>query len=625
MSYQPGKFTTKRASASAVFAVAIAIAFLLGPAVLWAQAAPEAETRAAALVFVKGGTFMLGEWRIGFDVEGAHEVEVSSFYMASREVTVAEYAEFMDDIGGLTYIPRFLMEFGLKPQPGQVWNGKEYEVKSDATWRNPYIEQENDHPVVLVNWNDAAEYCNWLSLKEGLEEVYQADGKKSRYYIADFSRNGYRLPTEAEWEWAARGGIRSWGYDLSGSNTAADVAWLSKNSNQTTHPVGQKKPNELGIYDMSGNVFEWCNDWYGDYSPGGDAAGGDLADGPPVDPIGPDSGKSKVIRGGSWLSEELSALVMERSDSPPNCGFNDLGFRVVRASGPGTGKSLSVVTTTTTTTLPPKPFIPKGFVEMLPVEGGSFMMGSTTGPADASPVHKVTLTSFHIAKYEVTVNQFRKFAEVTGYKTDAEKSKGAYIYDSVKWVVEPDANWNNPHIPQTGADPVVHITWWDAINFCNALSDAEGLDRVYDIDGHAVSGDLWKNGYRLPTEAEWEYAARGGKYGRNTTYSGSEDPASVAWFKLHYTEGPRPVGTKAPNELGIYDMSGNVFEWCQDRYAPYKAEAQSDPCATSKEMKFVLRGGCWLAAKESCAVYWRLNDEPSNTDYTFGFRVVRRP
>ena len=585
----------------------------------WAQAGQEAGTGAAGLVFVEGGAFTIGEWRLGFldNIEGSHEVKVSSFYMAAHEVTVAEYAEFMKDLGGMTLIPRFLLDFGVKAQPGRIWNGEEYEAKTDATWENPYITQENDHPVVLVTWNDAAQYCNWLSLREGLEEVYQSDNTQSRYYFADYSKNGYRLPTEVEWEWAASGGLRSGGYGLSGSDDAAEVAWLWKNANQTTHPVGGKKPNELGIFDLSGNVFERCDDWFRGYSP----------DDPGVDPVGPSAGKTKVIRGGSWLSDERAALAIERSDSPPNYGFNDLGFRVVRASGPGTGKPLPVAatTSTTTTTLPPKPFLPKGFVEMVPVEGGSFMMGSATGPGDASPVHKVTLNSFHIAKFEITVDQFRKFVEVTGYRTDAEKDKGAYIFDSVKWVVAADANWANPHFAQTGNNPVVHITWWDAINFCNALSDAEGLDAVYDIDGHSVSGDLWKNGYRLPTEAEWEYAARGGKTGGNTTYSGSEDAASVAWFMLPYSEGTRPVGMKAPNQLGIHDMSGNVWEWCQDRYAPYKADAQSNPCASSTEMKFVLRGGCWMLSKDHCAVYSRTKDEPSNTDFTFGFRVVRRP
>jgi len=598
--------------------IAIALVALLGSAEVGAQAA-QAAAGQADLVYVEGGSFRLGEWRFGFDHEGAHNVKVSSFYIAAHEVTVADYAEFSEDYGGQTFMDRYLLEFGLKNTPGQVWNGKEYESKADAAWDHPYLEQDESHPVVLVTWNDAAQFCNWLSLKEGLDQVYRADRKKSNYYFADFSKNGYRLPTEAEWEWAARGGVLSARSTWSGSDSAAEAGWTMENSNASTHPVGTKKPNELGIYDMSGNAIEWCNDWFEEYS--ADGAEGVAA----VDPTGPASGEEKVLRGGSWRDEEIYAIIIDRTQCPPDYGFNDLGFRVVRASGPGTDKPLPAATTTTTTTLPPKPVIPKGLVEMVPVVGGSFMMGYDSGPGEARPAHKVTLTSFHIAKYEVTVGQFRKFAEVAGYVTDAERDKGAYIYDSIKWVVEPDANWRLPHIPQTSSHPVVHITWWDAVNFCNALSDAEGLERVYEIEGHGVSGDLWKNGYRLPTEAEWEYAARGGNLSNNTTYAGSNDAATVAWFKRHYSEGTCPVGQKKPNELGLYDMSGNVWEWCQDRYALYSAEAQSDPCATSKEMKFVLRGGGWINGMDGCAVHYRTKDEPSNTDYTFGFRVVRRP
>jgi formylglycine-generating enzyme required for sulfatase activity len=599
---------------------ALAIAALLCATGAWAQRVQAAPTDQAAdssvsdLVFVEGGKFNIGEWRFGMDVEGAHEVSVSSFYIAAHEVTVAEYAEFVKDGRGLTVIPRILLEFGLKPQFGQIWNGKDYETKQDATWDNPYLAQESDHPVVLVTWNDAAQYCNWLSLRDGLEEVYQADSKKSRYYIADFSKNGYRLPTEAEWEWAARGGVKSKDFDYSGANDPFTVAWFADDAEGTTHPVGRKLPNELGLYDMCGNAYEWCNDWYADYSPKD----------PPADPKGPDSGKSKAIRGGSWLCDAFTSIIVERSDSPANCGFNDLGFRVARASGPGTAKPI-VRATTTTTTLPPKPSIPKGFVEMVAVEGGSFSLGSASGPEDARPAHKVTVNSFHIGKYEVTVGQFRKFVEVTGYVTDAERGRNAYVYDGAKWTVTPDTNWRNPHIAQISSHPVVAITWWDAVNFCNALSDADGLGRVYSIDGHGVSGDLWKNGYRLPTEAEWEYAARGGKFASATTYSGSDDAAAVAWFSLNYKEGTHPVGQKSPNALGIFDMSGGVWEWCQDRYAPYKAEDQSNPLGYAPEMKFVLRGGSWLNGKSNCAVYYRTKDEPSNTDFTFGFRVVRRP
>ncbi|MCX7026138.1 MAG: SUMF1/EgtB/PvdO family nonheme iron enzyme [Spirochaetes bacterium] len=597
----------------------IVVFFMLCAAAIGAQEGQGEEPAGSDLVFVEGGTFTMGTAGSTKAGQLPHKVTVSPFYMAAREVTVAEYAEFTKDLGGMTYLPRFLLDFGRQRQKGQVWNGKEYEIKDDATWDNPYLTQEDDHPVVLVVWNDAAQYCNWLSLKEGLEEVYQADSKINPFYLTDFSKNGYRLPTEAEWEWAARGGLRSKRYRYIGSTSSPfETAWLGKGSNMTTHPVGKKKPNELGVYDLSGNAFEWCNDWFGDYSSD-----------PAVDPSGPNLGKSKVIRGGSWLSDPVDAQPETRCDSPPDCGFNDLGFRVVRASGPGTSKPFPppTTTTTTTTTLPAKPTISKGFLEMVAVEGGSFVMGTAGGPENTKPAHEVVLDSFHIGKYEVTVEQFAKFVQVKGYRTTAETEGGGYVYEQDQWVRKSDATWKNPYLSQVGLNPVVHISYWDAAEFCNALSEADGLTPVYDIAPYSQSANFSKNGYRLPTEAEWEYAARGGKLSKGFTYSGSNDLGSVAWFGAKKAVGgTHAVGGKEPNELGIYDMSGNVLEWCADRYAPYTAEKQNNPSGSNaSEMKYVLRGGSWTNGTDACSVFYRIKDAPEGTDYTFGFRVVTRP
>jgi formylglycine-generating enzyme required for sulfatase activity len=174
------------------------------------------------------------------------------------------------------------------------------------------------------------------------------------------------------------------------------------------------------------------------------------------------------------------------------------------------------------------------------------------------------------------------------------------------------------------------VTWMDAIEYCNYLSIMEELDPVYDIDISLdlkveVKADLSKNGYRLPTEAEWEFAARGGLKSKGFLYAGSSDLSEVAWYSANSNNLPHPVGSKKPNELGIYDMSGNVWEWCQDRYAPYAAEAQTNPLGWSQEHKKVLRGGAWILGPSYARVYKRLSEEDDVTDYTFGFRIVRRP
>ena len=155
----------------------------------------------------------------------------------------------------------------------------------------------SDYPMYYVNWEEAQEFCKKLS---------QLTGKT------------YVLPTEAQWEYAARGGVKSRGYKYSGSNTIGNVAWYSDNSSSSTHPVATKQPNELGLYDMSGNVWEWCSDWYGSYSSESQS-----------NPTGPSTGSNRVLRGGSWCNSARNCRVSFRNYSyPSNRSFND-GFRFV--------------------------------------------------------------------------------------------------------------------------------------------------------------------------------------------------------------------------------------------------------------------------------------------------------
>jgi formylglycine-generating enzyme required for sulfatase activity len=172
--------------------------------------------------------------------------------------------------------------------------------------------------VASLKLVDAVDYCNWLSKKNGLKPVYKI---VNRQYVCDFNANGYRLPTEAEWEFAAKGGNVTKDFKYSGHDRSDVIAWYKKNSDGGTHPVGTKLANELGIYDMSGNVWEWCWDWYNkDFylTESGD------------NPKGPERGTERCLRGGSWDSSEYSLRSANRLKDTPYKKTEFYGFRLAR-------------------------------------------------------------------------------------------------------------------------------------------------------------------------------------------------------------------------------------------------------------------------------------------------------
>jgi formylglycine-generating enzyme required for sulfatase activity len=272
-------------------------------------------------VLVEAGAFQMGSDDGENDEKPIHHVTIGQpFHMCQYEVRVADFRRFVDDTGYVTTAERLGAVW--------IWTGSAFVRKPDANWRQPHFpfsDQDDYHPVVCVSWYDAVEYCNWLSRKEGLVPCYSVDdsiNEVSPFVSCDFSANGYRLPTEAEWEYAARGGNKSRGYIYAGSNSIDDVAWYHGNSEAQTHPVGQKKPNELGLYDMSGNASEWCWDWFGIYSTS-----------PLTDPRGPSGDSQRMIRGGSWLLEaDFQRVAYRGAHFPPAATVFDFGFRLVRTA-----------------------------------------------------------------------------------------------------------------------------------------------------------------------------------------------------------------------------------------------------------------------------------------------------
>jgi formylglycine-generating enzyme required for sulfatase activity len=213
--------------------------------------------------------------------------------------------------------------------------------------------------------------------------------------------------------------------------------------------------------------------------------------------------------------------------------------------------------------------------EMVYVEGGTFLMGGSSGESDEKPVHSVTLSSFNIGKYEVTQAQWKS---VMG-------SNPSYFKDCDQC-------------------PVESVSWNDVQDFIRKLNAQTG-----------------KN-YRLPTEAEWEYAAKGGKSSKGHTYSGSNNLNLVAWYSGNSVNTTHIVGGKQTNELGIYDMSGNVWEWCFDWYGFYDSESDTNPKGASSGQGHVFRGGSWINMSKGCRPADRDWYNPSFAYNSGGFRLV---
>ena len=247
----------------------------------------------------------------------------------------------------------------------------------------------------------------------------------------------------------------------------------------------------------------------------------------------------------------------------------------------------------------PKVFTTRAGIEMVALPGGQFVLGDAAGDDDEKPAHRVRVGAFCIDRFEVTQ---RAYKAMTG---------------------------RNPSKFKDPARPVERLSWAAAARYCNLRSLREGLAPCY--DPATLRCDYDANGYRLPTEAEWEYACRAGSTER---YSFGDDPVRLAthgWFQANAAKRTHPVGRKKPNAWGLYDMHGNVAEWCGDFYdeAHYARRDGADPRGPSAGTDRVLRGGSWRSPADACRSAARDSEEPGLADVCFGyeaygFRCVRR-
>jgi formylglycine-generating enzyme required for sulfatase activity len=533
------------------------------------------------LVRLPAGEFLMGSETGDSDEKPVHRVRIDeSFYMGRTEVTVRQFQAFVEATGYKTDAENGNWAANYSPAGFPIVPGHGF------NWRQPRFEQSDDNPAVCISWDDAIAFCKWLSQETG---------------------EYCRLPSEAEWEYACRAGG-----DTESSQNIDEMGWYRDNSAGKTHPVGQKKPNALGLYDMHGNAWEWCLDvWHSNYR-------GAPADGSPwlTEDYLPQVAIRRVLRGGAWCRRDFKLSSTFRYRGTPDFRSDGTGFRIACSAKivnvePEIGKPAyrrpeneDVPATENSSALDLGFTIRGEKFELVRISPGQFLMGSKRD-SEEQPIHRVKIDySFDIGRTEVTVRQFRAFIEATDYQTDAEKERWAWTRSGQRdWDPEALICWWNLPFKQSDNDPASCISWYDAMEFCRWLSGETGMN------------------IRLPSEAEWEYACRAGTDG---DFAG--DVEQMAWHRANSGHRTHPVAQKTPNPWGLYDMHGNVWEWCLDMWhSGYEsAPADGSPWMRAKFFEPVMRGGTFINPQWWLRSANHMRNNPGNRfSYNQGIRIVR--
>jgi formylglycine-generating enzyme required for sulfatase activity/tRNA A-37 threonylcarbamoyl transferase component Bud32 len=559
-----------------------------------------------------------------------HRMVVSApLRMAATEVTIAQFRKFADATGYVTEAEQHVADVTAgRPVP------KEHETPFAKTWRKPRYAYTDESPVAAIGFRDAMAYCQWLSEQE---------------------KAVYRLPSEAEWEFACRAGATSQYFFGDDDSQLKNYGWYSDNEGIQPHPVAQLAPNPFGLYDMPGNVYELCRDyyetqWYRRSTP-------DML-------TGPAEGAIHSIRGGSYFQKDFHCRSAHRWAAfvAPHL-INDIGFRVVcEVAASATQHTPSAPSPPGAVSGPPRAIAPFDAAQatkhqeawakhlgptvettdslgmkLVLIPPGDFLMGSTDEQvAQASklaeqnddhftqrrielterPQHRVTLArAFRLGAMEVTLGQFKQFTAAAGYRTEAEVLKATPVGErpqpqSSSVYRTPSGEiptWLDPGYAVSVDSPAAAISWNDAIAFCQWLSERERAT------------------YRLPTEAEWEYACRAGT---TTHYWFGDEYGELdrhAWYGGNANKRTHPVGQKLANPFGLFDITGNVLEWCQDFFNTdwYSTSPAIDPINSSGQHNHMIRGGSAGSRGMSCRSAERTNWNASEPHPYAGFRVVR--
>lgn len=474
-----------------------------------------------------------------------------------------------------------------------------------------------NHPVVKVTWHDAYGFTYKLSNLEGLAETTSFSGATGFIHRA----GSYRLTTEAEWEFSCRAGTTTRYWNGDNDIVLTSTAWTNSNAGNRTHVVGELNSNPFGLFDQTGNVWEWVADHW--VPTAYQERKGKLT----IDPLvvhPPTTNKS--VRGGAFTYYNANCRSSHRFANHSQGSYGNCGFRVaiepetvralIQSAAKAASQGVPDMVANSDAAVPASAVAPfdaqmaRSYQEAwakhlgVPVDHtnalgmkfrlvppGEFMMGTPDNESgrhdNESPLHRVRLTQpYYLGETEVTQSQW--FAVM-----------GTRPWLGGQFVIEGDDN------------PAAFVTWNDCSEYCRKLSSADGAT------------------YRLPTEAEWEYACRAGS---STVYSFGSDVSRLsefAWFVDNAGNTSEKyahfVGTKEPNPFGLRDMHGNLFELCQDRFDLYIAEAIPvvDPVNTADGGHRVTRGGSWDVSAIDLRSGRRGGAKPDFKSERDGFRVVR--
>jgi formylglycine-generating enzyme required for sulfatase activity len=480
-------------------------------------------TNSIGMKFVKipAGEFMRGadkdvDTEADDDEKPRRKVKISSYWCGVYEVTQGQYQKVM----------------GTNPSA---------------------FKDGDDFPVDTVSWLDAKKFVE--NLNEMPEE--KKAGRK------------YRLTTEAEWEYACRASVmvedKYKRYHF-GDTLTSKQANFNENLKRTCK-VGSYPANAFGLHDMHGNVWEWCEDWYGEY-PNKEE----------TDPTGPKDGSSRVLRGGSWFNLARNCRSAYRFHNPPSLRGERQGFRVAlswpRASSPTVGDKVPPTSSLNASSEYRTNSIGMKFVK---IPAGEFLRGADKdvdddAEDDEKPRRKVKISSFWCGVYEVTQGQYQKLMRInpSWFRNDGRGR------DTVAGM-------------DTSEFPVEQVSWYDAKIFIGKLNEMPKEKQA-------------RREYRLLREAEWEYTCRGSIRGEDKYkkyHFGDTLTSKQANFN-HNLRRTCTVGSYPANAFGVHDMHGNVWEWCEDSDGAYSYEQQTDPTGPSYGSHRVIRGGSWYGTASNC-------------------------